>query len=173
MGAVWIVFLADLLLPLEQLGLVPRTLRGLPGIFASPFLHADLAHLVSNTVPLLVLLMLVAGSRPDSRLVVISVILLSGGLLWAFGRVALHIGASGLVFGLIAFLLASGVLERRWPAVLAAALVCLLYGGTLFTGMLPFQGVTGLSAATWITAHARASLSAEDGPRSAAATAVG
>ena len=139
MGAVWIVFLADLLLPLEQLGLVPRTLRGLPGIVASPFLHADLAHIISNTVPLLVLLMLLAGSRSDSRLVVISVILLGGGLLWGFGREAIHIGASGLVFGLIAFLLTSGVLERRWPALLAALIVGLLYGSTLFTAILPFQ----------------------------------
>lgn len=160
-GAVWIVFLVDRLLPLEQLGLVPRTLRGLPGIVASPFLHADLAHIVSNSVPLLVLLVLLAGSRSDSRLVVISVIVLGGGLLWVFGRAAVHIGASGLVFGLTAFLLASGVLERRWPALMAALIVGLLYGGTLVTGILPFQrgvswdghlfgAVAGVTTAWWL-----------------------
>ena len=138
-AAIWIVFLVDLLLPLEQFGLIPRTLRGLPGIVSSPFLHADLAHVVSNTVPLLVLLMLLAGSRSDSRTVVVSIILLGGGLLWVFGCEAIHIGASGLVFGLISFLLVSGALGRRWPALLAALLVGLLYGGTLFTGILPFQ----------------------------------
>ena len=160
-AAIWIVFLADLLLPLEQLGLIPRTVRGLPGIAASPFLHADFSHVISNTVPLLALLMLLAGSRSDSRAVVISIVLVSGGLLWLFGREAIHIGASGLVFGLITFLLVSGVLERRWPALLTALLVGLLYGGTLFTGILPFQrgvswdghlfgALAGIAMAWWL-----------------------
>ncbi len=138
-GAIWIVFLADQLLPLEQLGLVPRTLYGLPGIIAYPFLHSGLSHIVSNTVPLLVLLILLAGSRSDSKAVVVSIILSGGGMLWMFGRHARHIGASGLVFGLIAFLLVSGALERRWPALIAALLVGFMYGTTLFTGILPFQ----------------------------------
>ena len=92
---------------------------------------------------------------------VVSIILVSGGLLWLFGREAMHIGASGLVFGLITFLLVSGVLERRWPALLAALLVGLLYGGTLFTGILPFQpgvswdghlfgAVAGAATAWWL-----------------------
>ena len=158
---IWAVFLADQLLPLERLGLVPRTLHGIPGIAASPFLHTGLSHLVSNTVPLLVLLMLLAGSRSDSSTVVLSTVLLGGGLLWLFGRHARHIGASSLVFGLIAFLLVSGVLERRWPALLAALLVGLLYGTTLFTGILPFQpgvswdghlfgAVAGVVTAWWL-----------------------
>lgn len=159
---IWIVFLADQLLPLERLGLVPRTLHGMPGIVAGPFLHVGLSHLVSNTVPLLVLLMLLAGSRSDSAAVVVSIILFGGGLLWLFGRHARHIGASSLVFGLIAFLLVSGVLERRWPALLAALLVGLLYGTTLFTGILPFQpgvswdghlfgAVAGAATAWWLS----------------------
>lgn len=137
--AIWAVFLLDQLLPLEQLGLIPRSLRGIPGIVAGPFLHKNLSHLVSNTVPLLVLLLLLAGSRSDSATVVINTTLLGGGLLWLFGRTARHIGASGLVFGLIAFLIVSGVFERRWSALLVALLVGLLYGTTLFTGILPFQ----------------------------------
>ena len=163
-AAIWVVFLADLLLPLEQLGLIPRTVRGLPGIATLPFLHADLSHIVSNTIPLLVLLMLLAGSRSDSRVVVISIILVGGGLLWVFGRAAIHIGASGLVFGLITFLLVSGVLERRWPALLAAFFVGLFYGGTLFTGLLPFQrdvswdghlfgALAGIAVAWWLASR--------------------
>jgi membrane associated rhomboid family serine protease len=158
---IWAVFLADQLLPLERLGLVPRTLHGIPGIAVSPFLHTGLSHLLSNTVPLLVLLLLLAGSRSDSAAVVASIILFGGGLLWLFGRHARHIGASSLVFGLIAFLLVSGVLERRWPALLAALLVGMLYGTTLFTGILPFQpgvswdghlfgAVAGVVTAWWL-----------------------
>lgn len=158
---IWAVFLADQLLPLERFGLVPRTLHGMPGIAVSPFLHTGLSHLLSNTAPLLVLLLLLAGSRSDSTAVVASIILFGGGLLWLFGRHARHIGASSLVFGLIAFLLISGVLERRWPALLAALLVGLLYGTTLFTGILPFQpgvswdghlfgAVAGVVTAWWL-----------------------
>lgn len=102
-------------------------------------MHADLPHVVSNTVPLLVLLILLAGSRSDSRVVVASIILFGGVLLWLFGREAVHIGASNLVFGLSAFLLVAGALEQRWPALLAALLVALLYGGTLLTGLIPLQ----------------------------------
>ena len=158
---IWAVFLADQLLPLEQLGLVPRTLHGIPGIVASPFLHTGLSHLVSNTVPLLILLLLLAGSRSDSATVVVSTVLVGGGLLWLFGRHARHIGASSLVFGLISFLLVSGVLERRWSALLVAMVVGLLYGTTLFTGILPFQpgvswdghlfgAVAGAATAWWL-----------------------
>ncbi len=165
--AIWIVFLADQLLPLERLGLVPRTLHGMPGIVVSPFLHVGLSHLVSNTVPLLVLLMLLAGSRSDSAVVVVNIILFGGGLLWLLGRHARHIGASSLVFGLIAFLLVSGVLERRWSAILVALIVGLLYGTTLFTGILPFQpgvswdghlfgAIAGVVTAWWLAKTGRA-----------------
>ena len=165
--AIWIVFLADQLLPLERLGLVPRTLHGMPGIVVGPFLHVGLSHLVSNTIPLLVLLMLLAGSRSDSAVVVVSIIVFGGGLLWLFGRHARHIGASSLVFGLIAFLLVSGVLERRWSAILVALIVGLLYGTTLFTGIMPFQpgvswdghlfgAVAGVVTAWWLAKTGRA-----------------
>lgn len=158
---IWSVFLLDFLLPLEQLGLIPRTLRGIPGIAVSPFLHKNLSHIVANTVPLSVLLMLLAGSRTDSAVVVISITLLGGGLLWLLGRRANHIGASGLVFGLIAFLLVSGMLERRWSAILVSLVVGLLYGTTIFTGILPFQpgvswdghlfgAVAGVVTAWWL-----------------------
>ena len=61
-AVLWIVFLVDRLLPLERLGLVPRTLAGLPGIVAMPFLHKSLAHLAANTVPLIVLLAMLSVS---------------------------------------------------------------------------------------------------------------
>src|SRR5215208_6451322 len=112
---VWCIFFIGHVVPfqLRSYGITPRTLRGLVGIPAAPFLHANLAHLVSNTVPLTLLLLLLAGSRARSWAIVTSIILLSGALLWMFGRPATHIGASGLIYGLIAYLLVSGISERR------------------------------------------------------------
>ena len=138
-AAIWLVFLLDQFLPLEHLGLIPRTLRGIPGIVASTFLHQNLAHIVANSVPLVILLMLLAGSRSDSATVVSGIIVLGGTLLWVFGREARHIGASSLLFGLITFMIVSGVLERRWQAMIVALVVAVMYGTTLFSGVMPFQ----------------------------------
>lgn len=133
------VFTADLFFPLEQAGLIPRTLRGLLGIIAMPFLHANVSHLLSNIVPLTVLLALLARSQAHSTRVVVLIILFSGLLLWMFGRTASHIGASSLVFGLCAFLLTAGALERSLSSIVVAAFVLFLYGGNLISGMLPTQ----------------------------------
>jgi len=92
---IWIVFAFDRFLPLEQYGLVPRSVRGLIGVFAMPFLHGDLSHIIGNTIPLTVTLILLAGSRANSGAIVFLITVLGGGGLWLFGREALHIGASG------------------------------------------------------------------------------
>jgi membrane associated rhomboid family serine protease len=138
-GVVWGVFVLGHILPLrlESFGVTPRTLKGLIGIPAAPFLHANLAHLVSNTIPLTVLLLLLAGSRGSSWRVVASIVFLSGALVWLLGRSATHIGASGLIYGLIAYLLVSGVRERRIVPMLISLVVGILYGGTLALGILP------------------------------------
>ncbi|HPE59745.1 MAG TPA: rhomboid family intramembrane serine protease [Thiolinea sp.] len=139
-AAIWGVFLLDRFLPLESLGLIPRHLSGLAGIVAMPFLHDNWSHIFSNTVPLFVLLILLAGSRANSRWIVISIILLGGVLLWLFGRSAsIHVGASGLVFGLATFLIVSGLLERRLVPMAVAILVMFLYGSSLLTGIMPWQ----------------------------------
>ena len=146
-GFIWCVFIIGHVLPfrLESFGVTPRTLRGLVGIPAAPFLHANLAHLISNTVPLTVLLLLLAGSKAQSWAIVISIVLVSGALLWMFGRPATHIGASGLIYGLIAYLLVSGISERRIVPMLIAIVVGFLYGGTLASGVLP----TSASHISW------------------------
>ena len=138
-GAIWIVFAFDLFLPLERFGLVPRTGFGLTGIVAMPFLHGSLAHLMSNTVPLLLTLLLLAGSRADSVRIVVAIALLGGAGLWLFGRTALHIGASGLVFGLVAFHIFAGVFERRAQSIVISLVVGALYATTLWRGVLPMQ----------------------------------
>lgn len=141
-ATIWLAFIANWLIPIEfnQYGIVPRTLSGLLGIFVSPLLHANFSHIASNTVPLVILLILLAGSRANSWMIVSLVVLLGGGLLWLFGRHAIHIGASGLIYGLIAFLIVAGLLERRFVPLLISVGVGFAYGSTLLSGVLPSVG---------------------------------
>src|SRR4051794_13625984 len=141
-GLLWCVFILEHVLPfrLESFGITPRTLRGLAGIPAAPFLHENLAHLISNTIPLTVLLILLAGSKAQSWAIVAYIVLLSGALLWMFGRNANHIGASGLIFGLITYLIVSGLREMRIVPMIVAIVVGFLYGTTLALGVLPTWG---------------------------------
>jgi membrane associated rhomboid family serine protease len=141
-GFIWFVFLIEYILSLhlEDYGITPRTSRGLVGIVAAPFLHANLAHLVNNTIPLTVLLVLLAGSRAASGAIVFGIVLLSGALLWLFGRPVTHIGASSLIYGLVAFLFVSGIREQRLVPMAIAIAVGFVYGGTLASGLLPSWG---------------------------------
>jgi membrane associated rhomboid family serine protease len=140
-GSIWAVFLLSWAFPaLDHYGVVPRTTIGLVGIPTMHFLHANFHHLLSNTVPLVILLILLAGSRAESWEVVLIIALLGGFLLWIFGRPAVHIGASCLISGLTAFLILSGFLEQRIIPLLVAILVGFLYGGSLILGVIPQLG---------------------------------
>jgi len=139
-ASIWLVFLLDTFLPLEKFGLIPRDGSGLFGIIAMTFLHGNFQHLMSNTVPLIVLLLLLSGSQADSRKIVASIIILGGLLLWVFGRSnSIHIGASLLVFGLASFLMVAGILERRTIPMIISIVVAVVYGSTLLSGLLPWQ----------------------------------
>jgi membrane associated rhomboid family serine protease len=95
---------------------------------------------MSNTLPLVVLLVLLAGSRADSRKIVAIIIVLGGVLLWLFGRGDYnHIGASLLVFGLASFLIVSGILEKRTLPMIISIVVAVTYGTSLLSGILPWQ----------------------------------
>lgn len=102
-----------------------------------PFLHSDFDHLLGNTIPLIVLLFLLVSSRRDAWLVVGCLVIGNGALLWIFGRPAIHVGASGMTFGLCCFLITVGVRERRLIPVTIAILVGLIYGGTMLNGVIP------------------------------------
>jgi len=143
-GVIWIVFFLDFALPLsEWFGLVPRTVERIPGIVAMTFLHKDFGHLLANTVPLIVLLTLLAGSRAHSWKTVGALIVVGGSLLWLFGRngtdalIVSHIGASLLVFALVTFFLAAAWFEKRLVPMLIAVLVGFLYGWSTLTGVIP------------------------------------
>jgi membrane associated rhomboid family serine protease len=140
-GAIWAVFLVSLVFPkLDQYGVIPRHTIGLVGIPAMPFLHLNFQHILSNTFPLCVLLVLLAGSQARSWEVVVWITLLGGFLLWVFGREAVHIGASGLISGLTTFLILSGFLEKRIIPLLIALLVGFLYGSSVLMGVIPHVG---------------------------------
>ena len=148
-GLIWAVHLLGWLVPslqIQSYGLAPGQVSGLVGILTMPFLHGGIGHLVSNSIPLFVLLALLAGSRGNSAAVVTLIVLANGVLLWAFSlqRDSVHIGASGLVYGLISFLMLSGVLERRAIPLLVSAIVLVVFGcsTSLWIGMLPRQGVS-------------------------------
>ena len=124
-GAIWAVYFLSYPFPaLEHYGVIPRNADrpgGNPGHAVPPCTTSR--HLISNTIPLVVLLILLAGSRAESWEVVVVIVLLGGLLLWIFGRSADHIGASGLISGLTAFLILSGFLEQRIIPFLVALLV--------------------------------------------------
>ncbi len=139
-GVIWLIFIFDRFLPLEKLGLVPRELGGIFGIATMTFLHSDLAHIMSNFVPLVIMLLLLAGSRANSIVIVVSIVGIGGILLWLFGRGnTIHIGASLLVFGLAVFLIVSGFLEKRIVPVVISVFVAFTYGGILLSGIAPWQ----------------------------------
>lgn len=136
---VWVVEVVNLVVDhrLNVHGLIPRSTQGLDGIFWAPFLHANFAHLMTNTAPLLILGALVCASGAKRFFVVTGCIIFAGGLgVWVIGRSAIHVGASGLVFGYFGFLIAHAWFTRTLGAFLAATITVLLYAGLIW-GVLP------------------------------------
>ena len=142
------VQLADLLLQLKDpgtslqgFGIRPREPVGLVGVVFAPLLHGNWPHLAANAVPLLVLLtFLFWNPRYHPTAALISIWILSGLGTWCLGRAGtLHIGASSLVYGLVAYLMLSGILLRSWRAFLVALFVGLAFSG-IWYGILPQDG---------------------------------
>jgi membrane associated rhomboid family serine protease len=164
-GAMWALELADTALgyPLDRYGIVPRTEDGLIGIGLAPFLHYGIGHLLANTTALLVLGTLVLLTSPYFWMLTVAVTLFGGLGVWLTGDPhTLVIGASGLVYGYAAYLVALGILRRSLANIVVAVLVVVLYGGFVF-GMLPgrdgiswqghlFGALVGVVVAFW---HAR------------------
>jgi len=146
-GFMWVVHLVNAVVfqgGLSALGVHPRTLYGLVGILFAPFLHGSFAHLMSNTLPLVVLGFFVMLRRKRDLAYVSLLSALVGGLgTWLIAPSAtVHVGASVLVFGYLGYLLVRGVLERSFWSIAGSVAVFFLYGGALF-GILP--GEAGIS----------------------------
>ncbi len=126
---------------LNYFGIHPRTLPGLAGVFASPFLHATVAHLTANGSALLILLFLLFLNRKYRAEETLLAIWLGGGLgTWLIGRSgSVHVGASGIIYGLIVYLIAAGWWMKGWRPLVAAVVVLFFYAGAVY-GLVPREG---------------------------------
>ena len=140
-ATIWVLEFVDVFLggALNRYGILPRNLIGLRGILFAPFLHGNFAHLIANTIPFLTLGWFVMLRETSDFFVVTGITMLVSGLgVWLIGSAGLHIGASGVVFGYLGFLLARGYFERNIPSILLSVIVGFLYGGAIW-GVLPTQ----------------------------------
>ncbi|MFA8449439.1 MAG: rhomboid family intramembrane serine protease [Bacteroidales bacterium] len=138
--AMWIIHLVTSLFPIELgvYGVLPRTIHGLKGIVFAPFIHGDWSHLMANSLPFFVLSTTLFYFYQKIRFrVFIGIWIFSEALLWLGGRNSYHIGASGVVYGLAAFLFLSGILRREKASMVISLLVSFLYGSMIW-GVLPW-----------------------------------
>jgi membrane associated rhomboid family serine protease len=138
-GILWTIFIIDEVfgLRLGRFGLRPGSIPGLLGIVTAPLLHANFQHILSNTLPMFIAMTATFYLYPNSALRVIPAVWLGSGILaWFFARPNLHIGASGLIYGLLAFVFISGILRRDMRSVSVSLLVGFLYGSMIW-GVLP------------------------------------
>ena len=122
------------------LGIVPRTTVGLRGILFAPFLHGSLAHLLANTIPFALLgwLVMLRDARHFTTVTLIAM-MASGGMAWLVGAPgSVHVGASGVIFGYLGFLMLSGWYARSPGSILLSIVVTILWGGLAF-GVVPGQ----------------------------------
>ena len=141
----WIIHLISFVfsIDLTRMGLLPRNLIGLLGIITSPLIHADFSHLISNTIPLVILGWIIFFFYPKvSYILFIFIYILTGLLVWIFARQVYHIGASGVVYGFVSFLFFSGIFRRDNKSIALALVITFLYGGLVW-GMIP--GLKGIS----------------------------
>jgi len=147
----WLIPLLGWGLDLQQYGIRPREWIGLPGIAVAPLLHADFNHLIANTVPLVVLGTTMFHIYPYAAFRVLpAVYFVPGIVVWLFARGGNHIGASGVIYGLVSYIFVAGLIRRDRRAVAASMLVAFMYG-SLAWGVLPinpaFSWETHLAAA--------------------------
>ncbi len=138
---IWLVKIIEVTFKFELYvyGIYPLKASGLKGILFSPFIHGDFSHLYSNSVPLLVL-----GSalfffyRPVAFRVLAFSAIITGLWVWVFARPSFHIGASGIIYSLAAFLFTSGVIRKHPRLMALSLLVVFIYGGMVW-GVFPIK----------------------------------
>lgn len=124
-------------LDFSQYGIYPRRFDGLMGIVLAPFIHGSVSHLFSNSAPILVIgTMLLYGYPRASRVLLPAVYFGSGIAVWLFARESFHIGASGVIFGMLFFVLTVGILRWDRRAIALSLVVFFLYGSMIW-GILP------------------------------------
>lgn len=134
----------SLTVDLGILGILPRSISGLVGIFTAPLIHGSAFHLLSNTFPLIMLLIAVFYFYDKiATEVFIWIYIATGFWVWLVARQAYHIGSSGLVYGLAAFLFFSGIFRRDARSMAVALVIAFIHGG-MVQGLVP-----GDSSISW------------------------
>ncbi|MCH7963042.1 MAG: rhomboid family intramembrane serine protease [Bacteroidetes bacterium] len=137
----WMVYFISLSLNLDlsRMGILPRDMFGILGIISGPIVHANFSHLLSNTIPLIILgwIIFFFYSKVSFKTFLL-IYVLTGLLVWVFAREVYHIGASGIVYGIVSFLFFSGIFRRDNKSITIALIVTFLYGGIVW-GILPGQ----------------------------------
>lgn len=132
---IWLVYFLEIRFGnnFNEYGIYPQTLMGLRGIIFSPFLHGSIEHLLSNSIPLLVMLAsLFYFYEGIATKVLLWGIFLTGFLTWTFARPSYHIGASGVVYFLVSFIFFSGVFRKYYRLAAVSLIVVFLYGSTVW-----------------------------------------
>lgn len=120
-------------------GIYPRQIDGLVGVLAAPFLHSGFHHLISNSAPMLVLTtIMIMFYRRVAIPSFFIIYFLTGFMVWLFGNEAYHIGASGVVYGLVAFVFWIGIFRRNTRSIVLSLIIIVLYSGYI-SGILPDQ----------------------------------
>lgn len=145
-AVMWIVELINALdgQHLDSDGIISRHLSGLPGILSAPFLHVSFAHLIANTIPFLILGLVIAlGGARQVIVVTVIVALISGLGTWLAGAPGTDtVGASGVVFGYATFLMARGIFTRRLLQIAVGLLVAVVFGIALILSLVPHPGIS-------------------------------
>lgn len=146
LAVMWVAEVVDVAAghELDDLGIEPRETDGLIGVGTAPFLHAGFGHLLSNTLPFVILGLVVAFDGVKRFVAVTLIVMVVGGLgTWLFAPSdTVHIGASGVVFGYAAYLIIRGVFNRSLSELAVAVVVVLILGGALLGGLVPRAGVS-------------------------------
>ena len=145
---IWLIRLyeAESSVSLAEYGLMPRNFTGLRGILFAPFLHADWSHVLSNAFPMLFLMLALFYFFQKKALEILVVLMLMEGIwVWIMARPSVHIGASGLVYGLASFLFFAGIFSRHIRLMAISMLIVFMYGSMvwgIFPDFFPQQNIS-------------------------------
>lgn len=142
----WVLEVVDIVLDhrLDDYGIHPRDVGGLPEVLAAPFLHVGFGHLISNTIPFAAMGAAIAlGGLARVALVTLIVALVSGLGTWLIASSnSVHLGASGVVFGYATYLVARGLYSRRMAELAVGVVVVVIWGAALLQGLLPQERIS-------------------------------
>jgi membrane associated rhomboid family serine protease len=144
-GSMWMIHIAQVIMGVRFIGLgvYPRKLEGAIGILSAPFIHGSFQHLISNSVPLFFLITLLFLAYRRSSWIALTLIYIGTGIgMWLFVRPSFHIGASGVVYGLVSFMFWTGVFRKNIRSIAISLAILFLYSGYIW-GIFP--GEPGVS----------------------------